>query len=215
MVPTNIDHELRVVSQRELGGRYGAEEVTFIGPYLIMASMTTAHVALHIGGGSCRATRTTAAAIQAMSLTFATISLLKVATGRGWPNAGGDPRAADRLSHPENANRFEPFAGLDKVAWPSGHTGVSFAAAAAVRASMPKNSFARYLMYPIAVGIGLGMIWNDHHWSSDVISGALLGEAIGGAVGRAFSPADPTPVAHVMLLPMGGTTRGAMILGTF
>jgi membrane-associated phospholipid phosphatase len=215
MVPTNADHELRVFSQRELGGRYDAESISYIAPYLIMASMVTSHVALQIGDGSCRATRATAAAIQATSLTMAAVSLLKVATGRGWPNSGGDPRAADRLSHPENAKDFEPFSGLDKIAWPSGHTAVSFAAAAAVRASMPRDSFARYLLYPIAVGVGVGMVWNDHHWSSDVVSGALLGEAIGGAVGRAFAPTKSRALANVMLLPMAGTTQGAMIFGTF
>jgi hypothetical protein len=41
----------------------------------------------------------------------------------------------------------------------------------------------RYAGYVLATAVSAGMLYGDHHWTSDVISGALLGEAIGRSFG--------------------------------
>jgi membrane-associated phospholipid phosphatase len=33
--------------------------------------------------------------------------------------------------------------------------------------------------YPLALGIGFGTVDGDRHWASEVIVGALIGQAIG------------------------------------
>jgi membrane-associated phospholipid phosphatase len=85
------------------------------------------------------------------------------------------------------------------------------AAAAALRTSAPELGFVGWLGYPLAAGVAAGMAWGDHHWTSDILSGALLGEAIGGSVGRSFAPRvegialdDLQPTVSLIPQPGGG-----------
>ncbi|HTU63448.1 MAG TPA: hypothetical protein VMF89_33530, partial [Polyangiales bacterium] len=40
-------------------------------------------------------------------------------------------------------------------------------------------------------GVAFGMWFGDHHWVSDILSGALLGYGMGRSVGRAFAESAP------------------------
>ena len=62
-----------------------------------------------------------------------------------------------------------------------------FAFASAFRASNPELGVLSFLGYPLALGVAGGMWFGDHHFASDIVSGALLGEAIGSSVGKSFS----------------------------
>lgn len=185
--PTGVDHELRRFAQTTLHGSYNPEPFTISAPYV-----TIAMSGLGFGAAAltrdCNAQRTTSAIAFALFETVLFVGLEKWVVGRAWPTGGRDPYAADRLNHPEDAQDYAPFSrGID-AAWPSGHTASMFAAAAALRASSPQLGIWRYAGYPFAVAVGLGMWWGDHHWASDVLSGAMIGEAIGGAAGRAWAP---------------------------
>lgn len=200
LAPTGGDHELRVLAQGRLGGSYDPEPVSVLAPYVLTGGLL-------VGFGAaalldiCEAQRPQAAMLQAVFLTAGTVALLKVGTGRTWPNGGADPSAEDRLEHPEWPTRFRPWReGL--AAWPSGHTAVMVAAASALRASAPELGWARWLGYPLAAGVAAGMWLGDHHWASDILSGALLGEAIGGSVGRSFSGAEAP--SELSLAPRAG-----------
>jgi membrane-associated phospholipid phosphatase len=212
-VPTGLDHRLRVVAQSELGGRYRLEPVSFYAPFVLAGGVLGVHVGGALGG-SCAVKRPTAAMLQAIVLGVSVTALLKWTTGRGWPNGGRDPRAADRLEHPEHATAFRPFrAGLG--AFPSGHTLTMMVAAAAFRSAEPELGLLSWSGYPLALGVGAGMWLGDHHWASDILSGALLGEAIGGSVGRSFAPTDgDEPRAHVTVVPLDGGAL-AVVAGTF
>jgi hypothetical protein len=62
--------------------------------------------------------------------------------------------------------------------------------AAALYGFAPDNNWwALYFGYPLAMGIGFGMVVGDHHWASDVVAGAMLGHAVGYTVGRRFRKA--------------------------
>jgi membrane-associated phospholipid phosphatase len=197
LVPTGGDHGLRVLAQDDLGGRHGLEPVSVLAPYAIGAGLLVGY-GVSLVAGACEWQRAHAAMLQGMALTVGTVALLKWSTGRGWPNAGGDPDAPDRLDHPDWARRFEPFqSGLG--AWPSGHTAVAFSAAAALRTSKAELGWAAWLGYPIAAAIGAGMWLGDHHFASDIVSGALLGEALGASSGRAY--AKEQPASEVLLRP--------------
>jgi hypothetical protein len=78
-----------------------------------------------------------------------------------------------------------------------------FAAAAAFRASNPELGVLSFAGYPLALGVAGGMWFGDHHWASDIVSGALLGEAIGGSVGRSFSGAFGAP-GEFTVSPLSG-----------
>jgi membrane-associated phospholipid phosphatase len=210
LAPTGADYDLRIFAQTDLGGSYNPEPVSVVAPYVMAGGTGVAYVAGAIAQ-SCNVTRQTSAMMQGMVGTVLVVGLTKWGAGRNWPNGGRDPHATDRLDHPEDARDFAPFGRGLHAAFPSGHTAIMFAAAAAFRASAPPGVWWRFVGYPLAVAVGIGMWWGDHHWASDVLSGGLLGEAIGGAAGRAWFPEPDAqeawhPARHLAwaLLPAKG-----------
>jgi len=200
-VPSGLDHQARLVAQRDLFGKPRLEPVSVWTPYVLGGGVFVAY-GVSVVLDSCAARRALAPVLQAGTLTFVTVGLLKFGVGRQWPNGGSNPNAPDRLEHPERAREFEPFQHV-YAAWPSGHTALMFAGAAAFRASNPELGLASWLGYPLAVGVAGGMWLGDHHWASDIVSGALLGEAIGSSVGQSFSEALGVPGALVLSPTLG------------
>jgi len=191
MAPTGLDHDLRLVAQEDLGGSYRLEPVSLWAPYVLGgAAIVGVGVAALLD--ACEVERPLSAIVQAMAGGLIVTGVLKWSVGREWPNGGQDPTSPERLNHPENAQEFRPF-GPRFGAWPSGHTLSMFAAAAAFRAAERELGIVRFVGYPLALGVGVGLWFSDHHWASDVLSGALLGEAIGGSVGKSFARSEDRP----------------------
>jgi membrane-associated phospholipid phosphatase len=69
--------------------------------------------------------------------------------------------------------------------WPSSHTAVAFAMAAALTELYPDSIGLKIGAYSYAVFIGAGMSLMAH-WASDSVAGALIGYAIGKSVGAGF-----------------------------
>ncbi len=199
MAPTGLDHQVRLVAQRDLFGKPQLEPVSVWTPYVLAGGVFISYGVAALAD-SCAAKRRIAPVLQAGVLTFGTVAILKFGVGRQWPNGGRNPDAPDRLDHPEYAHDFAPFQ-RPYAAWPSGHTSLMFAGAAAFRAANPDLGLAAWLGYPLALGVASGMWLGDHHWGSDIISGALLGEAIGSSVGQSFSEALGVPGALVLTAP--------------
>jgi membrane-associated phospholipid phosphatase len=195
--PTGLDQRLRVLGQRDLGGRPNLEPVSVWTPYVLGGGLLISY-GVSAAVGSCSAKRVLAPVIQAGVLTFTAVSLLKLGVGRRWPNGGSDPNAPDRLQHPERAHDFAPFQ-RGFAAWPSGHTALMFSAAASFRAANPELGVAAFLGYPLALGVAAGMWLGDHHYGSDIVSGALLGEAIGDSAGQSFATTLGVPGALTLL----------------
>ncbi len=209
LIPTGADYELRRFSQTDLGGSYNPEPVTVALPYVALPT-TLAVWGIAAAVDACHWQKAPTAMLQGAFWTISVVALSKWIVGRTWPTGGRDPYAPDRLEHPEDGQTFAPFqAGL--AAFPSGHTATMFALAAAFRESSPELGVWRYLGYPIAVGVGFGMWWGDHHWASDVLSGAMLGEALGGSAGRAWSPEQPPEVSlSYIVVPTPGGAAAAV-----
>jgi membrane-associated phospholipid phosphatase len=202
MAPTGIDHELRLVAQEELGGKHNLEPVSVVAPYVLGGGVLVGWL-VSAGVGACGAERPQAAMLQAMVLSVGSTVLLKVAVGREWPNAGLDPESPDRLDHPEYAEHFTPFRSFGS--WPSGHASFMFAAASSFRTSTPGLGAVSWIGYPLALGVAAGMWLGDHHWASDIVSGALLGEALGASAGYGFvSPNEREAVTFGVEPSRGG-----------
>jgi membrane-associated phospholipid phosphatase len=212
MVPTGLDQRLRVLAQRDLFGKPKLEPVSVWTPYVLAGAAFAGYGTAWLAD-SCSAQRRIAPVLQAGVLTFGVVAISKFAVGRQWPNGGRDPNAPDRLDHPERARDFAPFQ-RPYAAWPSGHTALMFAGAAAFRAANPDLGVAAWLGYPLALGVASGMWLGDHHWGSDIVSGALLGEAIGSSVGQSFSEALSLPGALVLTAP-GNAGMGVQWLGAW
>jgi membrane-associated phospholipid phosphatase len=205
LAPTGADQRLRVVAQRDLGGKPNLEPVSVWTPYVLGGGLIATYAVGAIAG-SCSVKRTLAPVIQAGVFTFTAVSLLKLGVGRRWPNGGTDPNAPDRLDHPEGAHDFAPFQ-RGFAAWPSGHTALMFAGAAAFRASSPELGALAFVGYPLALGVAAGMWLGDHHYASDIVSGALLGQALGDSAGQSFASALRVP-GEVTLLPIRNLASG-------
>jgi membrane-associated phospholipid phosphatase len=206
MAPTGLDHELRLIAQEDLGGRHDLEPYSVYAPYVLGSAVLVSYMVTATVGG-CDVQRPQAAVLQAMALSFGSTVILKWAVGREWPNAGLDPESPDRLDYPERAETFSPFQTFG--AWPSGHTSFMFAAAAAFRTSTPGLGVVSWLGYPLALGVAAGMWLGDHHWASDIVSGGLLGEAIGSSVGRGFAPSAEREAVMLGFGPVPG--QGALV----
>jgi membrane-associated phospholipid phosphatase len=133
------------------------------------------------------------AAIQALAFTEIVVVVFKVGTGRPFPLNGGDPNAPDRLQHPEYAREYRPFSFAGRYSWPSGHTDAAMSVDAAHTSYSDEPWDDGSVAYPVAAAIAFGMLTGDHHWASDLVAGALLGQGIGWSVGRSFAERKRPP----------------------
>src|SRR6185369_11905760 len=73
---------------------------------------------------------------------------------------------------PDDPYDFKPFSGHES--FPSGHTTVAFAMAAAI-SNETGSRWVPWLAYPLAGLVGWSRVHDNEHWSSDVVAGAALG----------------------------------------
>jgi membrane-associated phospholipid phosphatase len=213
-----VDHSVRVAMQHqvaapafEAGAVYGGA----ILPVVVSSGLYLAGVA----GQDSTLAGSGSAAMQALFLTFTATVVLKVASARPFPLYGEARDAPDQLEHPERAREF--FRGpLDgDLAWPSGHTSAAISVAAALSAYYAESVAVPLIGYPVGLGIGAGMIAADAHWASDVVAGALLGQAIGWTVGSGFRRRQRTKrsgsVSGWMVVPRLDDIRGIGVARSF
>ena len=86
---------------------------------------------------------------------------LKLAVGRVRP-----------VDSAEESDQYQPFSG--QVSFPSGHTALAFATAAALDCETTA-SWVPWVVYPLAGLVGWSRVRDDRHWTSDVAAGAALG----------------------------------------
>ncbi len=105
---------------------------------------------------------------------------------------------------------------------------LSVTIAATLTAYYPEHIWIPLVAYPLAASIALGMISGDHHWASDVVGGAIIGQTIGYTIGRAFherARRSPEPGQHsqakrtvwdsVTIIPVEGAYHGVLVSAVF
>jgi membrane-associated phospholipid phosphatase len=213
MAQSGLDHSVRVAVQNHLASpAYG--DLAFYGGYIVPALTAPVIYVVGLATGDDAKTGAGSAALQALAVTLATTGLLKWSTGRAYPLNGGDPAAPDRLDHPGFARTFTPFEG-GLLAWPSGHTSATISVVAALTAYAPDQLVVPLVGYPLVLAIGFGMIVGDRHWASDVLAGALIGQAIGWSIGASFrarARGEQAAATGITVGPTGLRTFGATVV---
>ncbi|MEJ2684596.1 MAG: phosphatase PAP2 family protein [Candidatus Sulfobium sp.] len=127
-----------------------------------------------------RAVRSAYAAAQAAVIGLLIASFYKALTGRP-----GLRHAVRSMVDTSREFRFGFLKGGVFFGWPSSHTTVAFAMAAAVWTLYPDSRVTRCAaaLYALYVGIGVSM---TIHWFSDFFAGAIIGTVIGLTVGKVF-----------------------------
>lgn len=111
----------------------------------------------------------------AMTATTVAASAVKFTVGRQRPFAG------DR-------DEFHPGSfQADWQSFPSGHTANAFALATAI-ASEANNSWVSIAAYSAAGLTGWARIYQDRHWTSDVVAGAILGTVVSHQILKRLRP---------------------------
>jgi len=131
-------------------------------------------------------------ATQAILAAEAATLVLKYSTGRERPEAEA------------GAHSFHPFDFADGYndALPSAHTAGVFALAA-VLARRAESPWAPSLCYGLATVLGASRIYQDEHWTSDVLLGALIGELAGRWALRPTNPTAPTVTLRPLTQGLG------------
>lgn len=175
------DHAIqRGVQQNIASSAYGdfSEYAGYLVPLALAPTLYLAALALEdptsVGAGS--------AAVQSLLVAILTTAVFKISVGRVYPSSGA-------VGQPDSAHQFRPFHYLPLPggpAWPSGHTVLTTSVVAALTGYYPDELWVPLVGYPVALAIGFGLIDGDRHWTSDVLAGGLIGQAIGYGTGRAF-----------------------------
>jgi membrane-associated phospholipid phosphatase len=115
---------------------------------------------------------------QALIVTGLATETIKITAGRARPFTGEGP------------NAFHPFSFSDDhhKSLPSGHASLAFAAFTPFA-----ENYSRWI-YAIPASVALGRVWQDRHWTSDV----MLGSCIGFISGFLFTHNE-----NVQLIPNG------------
>jgi membrane-associated phospholipid phosphatase len=130
--------------------------------------------------GSFRVTNSAFAAGQAAISALLISSFYKAFTGRAHPM-----RLGSQLIDTSREFRFGFMKGGVFWGWPSSHTTVAFACAAALFVLYPDRKLVRLCAAAVALYIGLGVSMSIH-WFSDFAAGAMIGTTIGIVTGRSF-----------------------------
>ena len=108
---------------------------------------------------------------------------------RAIKGVAGRARPLVDVDNPTDFQLFRGFSGNDYQSFPSGHTSVSFAAAAAVTAETGRwwpdlKPWIGTAMFGGATLVALSRMYHNKHWASDVMAGAAIGTFAGWKVVR-------------------------------
>lgn len=103
---------------------------------------------------------------------------------------------------PDNWEGYGPYTfkgPFEGTSFPSGHTTASFAVASVIATQYRDIRWVPVAAYSVASLAGLSRIYDNRHWLSDVVGGAVVGTLVGNFVSRRV------PNSKLNIVPVGGT----------
>jgi len=145
-------------------------------------SKTTADVGLHW--------------TEALLLTDVICQAIRGPLGRARPHVSQDD--------PFSFHFGQGFTHFEYRAFPSLHSGVGFATAAALVGEIRERNqnasrYAAPVLYAVALIPGVTRMYLNQHWASDVVSGAFIGQLIGSRVVHYAHTHNPTKLDRALL----------------
>ncbi|WP_417610565.1 phosphatase PAP2 family protein [Owenweeksia hongkongensis] len=83
---------------------------------------------------------------------------------------------------PDSWNWGGPSFSMDNLSFVSGHSATAFALAASMSTYYKDHRWVAWVTYPLATVTALSRVYDNRHWFSDVVGGAVLGIFIGKTV---------------------------------
>ncbi|MFO7809822.1 MAG: phosphatase PAP2 family protein [Candidatus Delongbacteria bacterium] len=108
--------------------------------------------------------KTSVLGLKSMAVSGIITYSLKLLTHRKRPRSSSDPY---EFSGPSFSTK--------DLSFPSGHTTLAFSAAKIINGSYSDIKYLPCLTYSAAVLTGLSRIYDNEHWASDVLAGAIIG----------------------------------------
>jgi len=140
-------------------------------------------------------TETGRCALTALALTGIATEVLKVVAGRARPYMNEGP------------HHFSPFQWSDDSwSFPSSHAATAFALSSALAARID-NGYAAIPLYGVAAMTAVARVYGDQHWTSDVVTGALIGVAIGHFVGSSHRGTRHRDTSRIDIKPITAGTE--------
>ena len=96
---------------------------------------------------------------QSILATAVVTEAIKITAGRARPYTGKGPHTFEPFSFSDNAHK----------SLPSGHASLAFAAFTPFA-----ENYSRWL-YAVPASVAIGRVWQDKHWTSDVVVGSCIG----------------------------------------
>lgn len=158
-----------------------ADGVSAFGSPLTMLGLNASLIGLGLyresTGGDPYLKTTGLIGLEAEAFAVAATAALKLATGRSAPDKN------------EGTTHFRPFTGLDG-SFASTHAAASFAVASVL--AQRYDAPVGWVAYGLATAVALSRVYENKHFTSDVVAGSLIGWGIGAFLSRRHSgrPAD-------------------------
>ncbi|NLF43027.1 MAG: phosphatase PAP2 family protein [Bacteroidales bacterium] len=111
------------------------------------------------------------------------------------------PKYSFQRERPLDQIKPDPFAfhGLlgnrENKSFVSGHTASMFAFAAVTYHWFPENRAYGWIAYGLATAVGVSRLWQNEHWLSDVVGGAVLGYLCGDFIARRHKSISKSPLS--------------------
>jgi membrane-associated phospholipid phosphatase len=189
-----LDEELRRDDPTRQDGPAAALAATgyFVGSRrFIVPAAVSATALTHLTGWPTERSRVVRV-ILGMASAGVAVEVVKNTVGRGRPRDVDDPY------------RFRPFARDNAwLSFPSGHAAAGFAMAGALDQEFDLRGF-EVALYGLAGVIAWSRVYDDAHWTSDTVAGAIMGVAASRATVGWLQRRDGGVVPGVGLEPRSG-----------